>query len=113
MVIFNFLLDFFINISIVAEKLPTYLQLSDNFSEDSEKRRLFINDVVRDMTVHDSFLSEEEEGNILKEIEPYLKRMRYEFNHWDDVITKVTRSFCNLYWDNIRRLFMVFEKRNG
>lgn len=37
------------------------------------------------MTVHNDFLSETEEKSILDEIEPYMKRLRYEFDHWDDV----------------------------
>lgn len=37
------------------------------------------------MTVHKNFISDAEERSILEEIEPYLKRMRYEFDHWDDV----------------------------
>lgn len=38
------------------------------------------------MTVLEDFISEEEEQTLLQEIEPYLKRMRYEFDHWDDAI---------------------------
>lgn len=37
------------------------------------------------MTVHKDFITDAEEKSILDEIEPYLKRMRYEFDHWDDV----------------------------
>lgn len=37
------------------------------------------------MTVHQDFITDAEEKSILEEIEPYLKRMRYEFDHWDDV----------------------------
>lgn len=38
------------------------------------------------MTVLADFITEEEEQTLLQEIEPYLKRMRYEFDHWDDAI---------------------------
>jgi hypothetical protein len=37
------------------------------------------------MKVLENFLTSDEEEEFLKEIEPYLKRMRYEFDHWDDV----------------------------
>ncbi|XP_045593421.2 alpha-ketoglutarate-dependent dioxygenase alkB homolog 7, mitochondrial [Procambarus clarkii] len=37
-------------------------------------------DVVRD------FINEEEEEILMKEVEPHLKRMKYEFDHWDDAI---------------------------
>lgn len=37
------------------------------------------------MVVHKDFISEQEENSILNEIEPYMKQLRYEFDHWDDV----------------------------
>uniref|UniRef100_A0A2M3ZBG2 Putative alpha-ketoglutarate-dependent dioxygenase alkb protein 7 mitochondrial n=1 Tax=Anopheles braziliensis TaxID=58242 RepID=A0A2M3ZBG2_9DIPT len=39
-----------------------------------------------DMLVVQQFLDETEENGLLSEIEPYLKRLRYEFDHWDDAI---------------------------
>ncbi|XP_055604036.1 alpha-ketoglutarate-dependent dioxygenase alkB homolog 7, mitochondrial [Uranotaenia lowii] len=39
-----------------------------------------------DMTVIPNFITEAEEKSLLEELEPYLKRMRYEFDHWDDAI---------------------------
>lgn len=41
--------------------------------------------VLRDMQVFPNFVSEAEEASLLAELEPYLKRMRYEFDHWDNV----------------------------
>lgn len=41
--------------------------------------------IARDMTVLEDFISEKEEVSFLEELEPYMKRLRYEFNHWDDV----------------------------
>lgn len=41
--------------------------------------------VLRDMQVFPDFVSEAEEAALLDELEPYLKRMRYEFDHWDNV----------------------------
>lgn len=38
------------------------------------------------MKVFPNFISEDEENSILKEMEPYLKRLRYEFSHWDNAI---------------------------
>lgn len=32
-----------------------------------------------------NFISEEEEADFLQELDPGLKRKRYEFDHWDDV----------------------------
>lgn len=36
--------------------------------------------------VRPGFISEEEEAALLKELEPGLKRKRYEFDHWDNAI---------------------------
>jgi alkylated DNA repair protein alkB family protein 7 len=43
------------------------------------------NVMVRDMTVIEDFLNEEEEQSLHEEVEPYMRRLRYEFDHWDDV----------------------------
>lgn len=41
--------------------------------------------MCKDMTVTFDFVSEEEEEMLHKEVEPHLKRLRYEDAHWDDV----------------------------
>uniref|UniRef100_A0A182T129 Alpha-ketoglutarate-dependent dioxygenase AlkB-like domain-containing protein n=1 Tax=Anopheles maculatus TaxID=74869 RepID=A0A182T129_9DIPT len=41
---------------------------------------------IKDMRVLERFVDEKEESSLLEEIEPYLKRLRYEFDHWDDAI---------------------------
>ncbi|XP_040172564.1 alpha-ketoglutarate-dependent dioxygenase alkB homolog 7, mitochondrial [Anopheles arabiensis] len=41
---------------------------------------------LADMRVLERFVDEPEEQSLLAEIEPYLKRLRYEFDHWDDAI---------------------------
>ena len=35
--------------------------------------------------LYENFISEDEEKQLLGEIEPYMKRLRYEFDHWDNV----------------------------
>lgn len=40
--------------------------------------------------VRENFISEEEEDAIFKEVEPGLRKKRYEFDHWDDV--------SNVFW---------------
>ena len=37
------------------------------------------------LEVREDFISEEEESLLLKEVEPYLKRQKYQYDHWDDV----------------------------
>lgn len=39
-----------------------------------------------DMIVVQDFLTEEEESSLLKEVDGYMKRLRYEFDHWDNAI---------------------------
>nr|XP_019958371.1 PREDICTED: alpha-ketoglutarate-dependent dioxygenase alkB homolog 7, mitochondrial [Paralichthys olivaceus] len=36
--------------------------------------------------VRTAFITEDEEGALLRELEPELRKKRYEFNHWDDAI---------------------------
>ncbi|XP_021694845.1 alpha-ketoglutarate-dependent dioxygenase alkB homolog 7, mitochondrial [Aedes aegypti] len=61
-------------------QLPSYLTLHGQWSQDDRQQFL------AGMTVLPDFITEEEEQSLLQEIEPYLKRMRYEFDHWDDAI---------------------------
>lgn len=35
--------------------------------------------------VHPGFLSQEEEDTLTRELEPQLRRRRYEYDHWDSV----------------------------
>ncbi|GAB1610727.1 alpha-ketoglutarate-dependent dioxygenase alkB homolog 7, mitochondrial-like [Argonauta hians] len=39
-----------------------------------------------EVEVRPDFVSVEEEKSLLGELEPYLKRLRYEYDHWDDAI---------------------------
>jgi len=38
-----------------------------------------------DLVVKNSFITDTEESSILAEINPYMSRLRYEYDHWDDV----------------------------
>ncbi|XP_018309604.1 alpha-ketoglutarate-dependent dioxygenase alkB homolog 7, mitochondrial [Mycetomoellerius zeteki] len=52
------------------------------------------NDVIKDwrvelydtMKVLPNFISEKEEDVLVQEVDPYMKRLRYEFSHWDNAI---------------------------
>jgi len=37
------------------------------------------------MRVLPNFISEKEENILVKEVDPYMKRLRYEYSHWDNV----------------------------
>ena len=41
--------------------------------------------IASDFLVIKDFISEAEEESLFNEVEPYLKRLRYEQDHWDDV----------------------------
>ncbi|XP_014474166.1 PREDICTED: alpha-ketoglutarate-dependent dioxygenase alkB homolog 7, mitochondrial [Dinoponera quadriceps] len=38
------------------------------------------------MKILPNFVSEKEEVTLIQEIEPYMKKLRYEFSHWDNAI---------------------------
>ncbi len=38
------------------------------------------------MLIKPDFLTDSEEASILGEVEPYMKKLRYEFDHWDNAI---------------------------
>lgn len=49
--------------------------------KDDELKQIF----EKDLIIKEDFISEEEEASLLNEIEPYMKRLRYEYDHWDEV----------------------------
>ncbi|KAE8749101.1 hypothetical protein FOCC_FOCC004270 [Frankliniella occidentalis] len=55
-----------------------------NFSKDilPEEREA----LLKDMIVHNDFLSDVEEKCIIDEIEPIISRLQYEYDHWDNAI---------------------------
>jgi alkylated DNA repair protein alkB family protein 7 len=56
-----------------------YMLFGEAYNSASEETML------RDMRVVADFLTEEEERSLFEEVEPYMRRLRYEFDHWDDV----------------------------
>lgn len=51
--------------------------------------------------VHPRFLSQEEEDTLTRELEPQLRRRRYEYDHWDAVSGRVA-SYGDSHWDVMR-----------
>ncbi|XP_055951376.1 alpha-ketoglutarate-dependent dioxygenase alkB homolog 7, mitochondrial-like isoform X1 [Argiope bruennichi] len=45
-----------------------------------------LNIVSEHFKLYENFISESEEENLMKEIDPIFKRRRYEFDHWDGAI---------------------------
>lgn len=70
----------------------TSLKHGADFSSDAKGLNI---DVTKDwkvelhntMKILPNFISEKEEEVLMREIEPYMKRLRYEYSHWDNVST--------------------------
>ncbi|KYN27733.1 putative alpha-ketoglutarate-dependent dioxygenase ABH7 [Trachymyrmex cornetzi] len=64
-----------------------------NINSNSEKT-ISSDDAIKDwrvelydtMKVLPNFISEKEEDILMEEVDPYMKRLRYEFSHWDNAI---------------------------
>ncbi|XP_065344527.1 alpha-ketoglutarate-dependent dioxygenase alkB homolog 7, mitochondrial [Cloeon dipterum] len=65
---------------VYLQNIPDYLHFHENFDSDLMKKIIF------SMKIYPNFISQAEEESIFAEIQPYLKRLRYEFDHWDDAI---------------------------
>ncbi|XP_028174035.1 alpha-ketoglutarate-dependent dioxygenase alkB homolog 7, mitochondrial-like, partial [Ostrinia furnacalis] len=63
---------------------PSLIEILPSWKADEEPELRAA--VLRDMQVLPDFVSEAEEAALLAELEPALKRMRYEFDHWDNAI---------------------------
>lgn len=85
----------------VCDKLIDFVGL---WPEDEKQK--FINDFV----IQRDFITQEEEHEIMKEIDPYLQRLKYEFDHWDDAIQGF-RETERRHWypDNKKILNRVME----
>jgi alkylated DNA repair protein alkB homolog 7 len=59
---------------------------------------------ISDMKVINDFITADEEASILTEIEPYLKRMRYERDHWDDAILGFRETERNKWFPQNREI---------
>lgn len=52
-----------------------------------------LRDVTKGLTLIDDFISESEEQILYTEVQKYLKKLRYEFDHWDNVSTNLVTNF--------------------
>ncbi|XP_076254563.1 uncharacterized protein LOC143192781 isoform X2 [Rhynchophorus ferrugineus] len=60
--------------------IPPYFSFSNTFSN------FDIENILNTMTIQNDFLNEDEEKSLMDELDPYMKKLRYEFDHWDDAI---------------------------
>lgn len=59
--------------------VPKWIDLQENWP--AADRKTFLTD----MLIMEDFLTPEEEQKLIEEVDPYMQRLRYEFDHWDDV----------------------------
>ncbi|CAG5047476.1 unnamed protein product [Parnassius apollo] len=60
-----------------------YIEVSPSWpAEELEKRMK----AISTMRIFPNFVTEEEEAFLLAEVEPQLKKLRYEYDHWDNAI---------------------------
>ena len=70
-----------------------HVQINKNYSTKSLSWEHYLiasdehtrNTLASDMLVFEDFLDVDEEKSLFEEIEPYMKRLRYEYDHWDNV----------------------------
>ncbi|XP_030571130.1 alpha-ketoglutarate-dependent dioxygenase alkB homolog 7, mitochondrial isoform X2 [Drosophila novamexicana] len=67
--------------AVAANKNSTSLTCFHGVWPPTERR-----DFEQHMRIVPDFISEAEEKQLHEEIEPYMSRLRYEFDHWDDAI---------------------------
>ncbi|CAF0716926.1 unnamed protein product [Brachionus calyciflorus] len=74
------------NISKISNELNEKLQIKNSVHLlDSNDPEVF-KTMEQFMIIKEDFINENEEKSLLDEIDPYMKRLRYEFDHWDDAI---------------------------
>lgn len=64
------------NITKSDREIPAWIDASDPNT---------LSDLTDSFIVYNDFISEEEETSLMNELEPYMRRLRYERDHWDDV----------------------------
>ncbi|XP_013142735.1 PREDICTED: alpha-ketoglutarate-dependent dioxygenase alkB homolog 7, mitochondrial [Papilio polytes] len=62
---------------------PDYIEVLPSWPEGEISMRI---KATSSMRIYPNFVTEEEESSLLSELEPQLKRLRYEYDHWDNAI---------------------------
>lgn len=60
-------------------KIHDYIHFIGNWPAKEKEK------ILDDFFVISNFVSEGEEEALIQEVDPYMKRLKYEFDHWDDV----------------------------
>ena len=64
------------NIIQSEKENPSWIDASDSNT---------LSDLTDSFIVYNDFITEDEEKSLMNELEPYMRRLRYERDHWDDV----------------------------
>lgn len=63
------------------------------------------NEFVQDMILIEDFISEEEEEHLFAETKKTMKRMRYQYDHWDDAIHGYREMEKTDWWPENEKIF--------
>lgn len=73
---------FWMQLSVFRRLTATFIHFHNDILWPKEMKDV----LVQCCTVIPNFVTEQEEASLLDEINPHMKRMRYEKSHWDDVM---------------------------
>jgi len=65
-------------------------------------------DVKDSFRVYEDFISEDKEQALVDEVQPYLRRLRYEHDHWDDVCSSSSSSSSSCGNRGSMNVFLFF-----
>lgn len=91
--------------SKIVRENPSYLNFCEKFQTNDAKG------LINNMKVYENFLSTDDETSLLQELEPYMKRLRYEYDHWDNVKINLFTSTTISNPCPFPRQFTVIAKR--
>lgn len=85
-ILYSFFLLFLDSLSSLRQ-VPEHVDLTvcSLWETDDQEIKTIRNDLLGDMQIIPDFITEPEEQALLSEVEPFMKKLRYEFDHWDDV----------------------------
>lgn len=66
---------------LCTKTCSTLLSNKNNIENDKNWKQ----ELLKTMKIYPDFINKDEEESLFQEVEPYMKKLRYEFDHWDDV----------------------------
>lgn len=69
------------------------------------------NEFIQDMILIEDFITEDEEEHLLAETKKTMKRMRYQYDHWDDAIHGYREIEKTDWWPENEQVFERVRKR--